>query len=417
MNDLQTSQLEHSGVSVRRVLFALSNFFSDEQVIGGAELGMLVVMKALRNSGVEPYVVMHGSGHFAKLLRREGIEFEVVQLSEPITRLSRNRPMVWQSMAIAFEIGRLTAAVRRVAQRWKIDVLHVHHPYGYVVCGLASKWMGIPCIWHIHEGWERSATSKMLEIAGRLLADHVVTIAPYEHSTVVALTDRVPHTMIENAFDFEELRRSRTRPRSDVRAEFGVGPSEVLVGYVSHLAPYKGQRTFVRALGRLAKGGSVFKAIIVGGPRKSCEWFQDELRAEVDELGLSGQILFCGTRLDIGNVMEAIDIFACVSSTEEFNRVLIEAMCFGKPVIASDLRGGSIVAETGLTGILVPPNDDESLAAAVRSLLDDSVSRARIGANGRNYVQQRFAVGNLLSKYEGVYDGLLADHLSTPRVH
>lgn len=81
--------------------------------------------------------------------------------------------------------------------------------------------MNIACIWHLHEGWEKSATTRMLEIAGRLLADHVVTIAPYEQSTVVALTDRVPHTMIENAFDFEELRRPRTRPRSAVRADPG----------------------------------------------------------------------------------------------------------------------------------------------------------------------------------------------------
>jgi glycosyltransferase involved in cell wall biosynthesis len=159
----------------------------------------------------------------------------------------------------------------------------------------------------------------------------------------------------------------------------------------------------------LAKDGTVFKAIIVGGPRKSCEWFQDELKAEVRELSLSGRVFFCGTRLDIGNVMEAIDIFACVSSTEEFNRVLIEAMCFGKPVIASDLRGGSIVAETGRTGMLVPPDDDESLAAALKSLLDDSVSRARIGANGQSYVNQRFSVESLVSKYERVYDRLLAD--------
>ena len=372
---------------VRRVLFALSNLFSDEQVIGGAELGMLVVMRALRTIGVEPYVVMHGYGHFGELLRREGIQFEIVPLSQTVTKLSRNRPVVWQCVPICLEIARLATAVRRVARHWEIDILHVHHHYGYVACGLAAQGMGIPCIWHLHEGWERSAITKVLEISGRVLADYVITIAPYEQSTVASLTDRVPHTLIESAFDFNELHRSRNRSRHEVRAEFGIGPAEVLIGYVSHLAPYKGQRTFVRALNRLASGGSVFfKAIIVGGPRKSFEWFQKDLQLEVNELGLSGQILFCGTRLDIANVMDAIDIFACVSSAEEFNRVLIEAMCFGKPVIASDLRGGSIVAETGRTGLLVPPDDDQSLAAALKILLDDLEARVRLGVNGQNYV-------------------------------
>jgi glycosyltransferase involved in cell wall biosynthesis len=396
-------------VRVRRILFVFSNLFSDEQVIGGAELGMLVVMKAMRQSGVEPYVVMHGSGHFGELLRREAIQFEIVRLSALITKLSRTRPLVWHSFPISFEIARVAAAIAGIARRWKIDLMHVHHPYGYVACGLAAKWLGVPCIWHLHEGWERSVTTKALEAAGRVLADHVITIAPYEQSTVAALTDRVPNAIIESAFDFEELRESHNRSPYDVRADFGVGPSEVLVGYVSHLAPYKGQRTFVRALSRLAKGGSVFKAVIVGGPRKSFEWFQDALKTEVRELGLSKQIVFCGTRLDLANIMQAIDVFACVSSTEEFNRVLVEAMCFGKPVVASDLRGGSIVAETGLTGLLVPPDDDQSLAVALKSLLDDSELRARLGAAGQAYACQRFSMESLMSKYESVYSLLLAD--------
>jgi glycosyltransferase involved in cell wall biosynthesis len=148
----------------------------------------------------------------------------------------------------------------------------------------------------------------------------------------------------------------------------------------------------------------------VGGPRKSFEWFRDELTAEVSELGLSNQIAFCGARLDIANIMQAIDVGVCVSSTEEFNRVLIEAMCFGKPVIASDLRGGSIVAETGRSGLLVPPDDDRSLAAALQVLLDDSETRTRLGANAQNYVQQRFSVEEIVSKYERVYDLVLADN-------
>jgi glycosyltransferase involved in cell wall biosynthesis len=231
--------MESAEVQVRRVLFVLSNLFSDEQVIGGAELGLLTVMRALRKSGVEAYVAMHGSGYYGELLRREGIQFEVVPLSETIAKVSRNRQVVWRSVPILLEIGRLAVAVGGIARRWNIDLFHVNHPYGYVACGLAARRLGVPCIWHLHEGWERSFTTRCLEFAGRVLADHVINIAPYEQSTVSALTDRVPHTIIENAFDFEELRQSQNRSRDDVRSELGVGPSEVLIGYISHLAPYK----------------------------------------------------------------------------------------------------------------------------------------------------------------------------------
>src|ERR1700694_2851413 len=78
----------------KRVLFHLSNSFFDAQVFGGAELGTLVVIKALRSHGATPFVVMHGRGYFAELLEREDIPFEVIPLSERLDGLSRNRSLL-----------------------------------------------------------------------------------------------------------------------------------------------------------------------------------------------------------------------------------------------------------------------------------------------------------------------------------
>ena len=72
------------------------------------------------------------------------------------------------------------------------------------------------------------------------------------------------------------------------------------------------------------------------------------------------------------------------------------------------------MAENGHSGVLVPPNDDRSLAVALKVLLDDSGTRARLGANAQNYVQQRFSVEEIVLKYERVYDLVLADNRLPP---
>jgi|SRR5579862_3102611 len=76
---------------------------------------------------------------------------------------------------------------------------------------------------------------------------------------------------------------------------------------------------------------------------------------------------------------------ACVSESEEFNRILVEAMAFGKPVRATDLRGGSIVIAHGETGLLVRPRDVISLTDALW-LLRNEETRMRLGNNGYRYV-------------------------------
>jgi glycosyltransferase involved in cell wall biosynthesis len=276
----------------RRILFHLTNLFSDEQVVGGAELGTLVVMKALRSCGIEPYVVMHGHGYFAQLLRQEQIPFEVIVLREKVATASRNRLLVTRIVPLVSEVRRLAADIASIIERFGIHIVHANHQFGYLACGLAARRKRIPCIWHLHEGWDRSFGMEALRLVGPRLAHHVISIAPYEQSTVRGLTCRVNHSIVEQAFDFKDLQSSRTRSRDDVRREFGVNDGEIFIGYISHLAPYKGQRTFVRAFARLLKDCGDCRAAVIGGPRKTFEWFRDELKAETRSLGIANRLAF-----------------------------------------------------------------------------------------------------------------------------
>jgi hypothetical protein len=123
--------------------------------------------------------------------------------------------MVAKSVPVLMEIRRLTTSIARIVERWKIDILHANHHFGYIASGLAAKSRSVPCIWHLHEGWDRNVISRVMEVVAPFLVDHIVTIAPYEQSTVASLTNRVAHTLIEHAFDFSELALSVSRPRQD----------------------------------------------------------------------------------------------------------------------------------------------------------------------------------------------------------
>jgi glycosyltransferase involved in cell wall biosynthesis len=117
-------------------------------------------------------------------------------------------------------------------------------------------------------------------------------------------------------------------------------------------------------------------------------------------------VTFTGMRRDVQEIMAALDIFVCVS-TEEFNCVMVEAMCMGKPAILSDVRGGSAVVQDGVTGLLVPANDPEALARALERLIADEGLRHRLGSAGRRHVEETFPVEKVVVELDRLYGQLL----------
>ena len=351
---------------------------------------------------------MHDEGILAAQLDQHGIPWKVFRLSSTLGGVSRNeRPSLNQMFAAGTGFVALASRLCGLIREWNISLIHANHMYGYLSGGIAARLCAIPCVWHLHESWEPGLICDLLTRLGPLIASHVITIAEFETKTAAKLVERVGYTLIPNAFDFEELEAARKRSAEEVRAEFGITSSQLLFGYVSHLAPYKGQHTFLQAFARVARDHPHSRALIVGGPRKHCDWFRDQLLEDARKMAVLDRVVFTGVRLDIADIMNALDVCACVSENQEFNRVLVEAMYFAKPVLATDLRGASLAVETGQTGILVPPRDPVAMARALDSLASRPDLRTRLGANARTYVLKTFPYRKIVPQYVGVYSKLL----------
>jgi glycogen(starch) synthase len=103
------------------------------------------------------------------------------------------------------------------------------------------------------------------------------------------------------------------------------------------------------------------------------------------------------------------DIFIAPSQYESFGLVFIEAMCFGKPVVAFDVGGAREILSDGETGLLAPAGDGDALAACVLRLAADPALRARLGARAREVYEQRFTTETMLDRLEAFYRGVVAD--------
>ena len=106
--------------------------------------------------------------------------------------------------------------------------------------------------------------------------------------------------------------------------------------------------------------------------------------------------------------MNAINIVVLPSvDREDFPNVILEAMCLGKPVLASRLAGTPEQIVDGETGLLVPPGKPHNLADALRKLLKDKDLCIKLGSKARDRFESNFTADIAVKRYLDLYKELI----------
>lgn len=157
------------------------------------------------------------------------------------------------------------------------------------------------------------------------------------------------------------------------------------------LVPEKGFDLLLEAFARVAPLRPEWSLTILGeGPSRR------ELEPRAASADLAGRVDLPGVSRDVAGAMRGADLFVLSSRSEGFPNVLSEAMALGLPVIAADCESGPAdLVESGVNGILVPPNDVGALASALLCLTGDADERARLAAAAPGAVAHLAVPANL----------------------
>jgi glycosyltransferase involved in cell wall biosynthesis len=285
------------------------------------------------------------------------------------------------------------------------DLVHLNN--GYIhnhEWMLACRLRGIKVI--AHDRGSRPPTSLQTKIFSRLL-DAIICVSDAFLQNVrdERLKPRLA-CRVYNGLDTSTLRRYRTpESRRETRRELGVGENELLVGTVGNVDYFKGQIVFVRAMHEVLRRHADVKAVIVGKTALLAETYEEEIRTYIAKHDLGDRIRLLGFRDDVPTLLNAMDVFVHASiGPEAFGRVILEARAMGKPIIGTD--GGGIPEQIvhGETGLLVPMNDVDSMAAAIEELVSDRDRAMRYGANALRRLEDNFSIDNMVRGVEKVYD-------------
>lgn len=180
-----------------------------------------------------------------------------------------------------------------------------------------------------------------------------------------------------------------------------------IVGTVGRLQRVKHQTLLVEAFGRALADEPAMRAharlVLVGdGP----------LRAEVEQrvaaLGLGGQVWLAGERHDVAAAMRSFHLFALPSLAEGISNTILEAMASGLPVLATAVGGNVQLVQAERTGVLVPSDDAEAMAMALRRVWGAPDMLAGWAQAARREAETRFSLDTMVERYASLYESGLS---------
>jgi glycosyltransferase involved in cell wall biosynthesis len=133
---------------------------------------------------------------------------------------------------------------------------------------------------------------------------------------------------------------------------------------------------------------------------------RNQLEEAAHAYDLDARVRFLGHREDVQRLLAAADLVVLPSAYEGMPNVLLEAMRFRKPVVASAAPGTTELVVDGQTGVLVPVGDHRLLARAIRDMVRDPARARRMGEAGRARVEANFRADTMVAQFAELYEDL-----------
>ena len=293
------------------------------------------------------------------------------------------------------------------------DLLHLHMPNTSVFWALLSKTARhLPWLVQWHSDVVSSQIDRRLALAYRLYRPLEQNILKRSHAVVVSSppyleTSEALHSwknkchVIPLGIDPERVSEPPADAQTIASRLWRNKPFRILS--IGRLTYYKGHEVLLRAMANTNDA----ELVIVGtGDRRLA------LEALTERLGLRDKVTLAGFQAEaVLYALLASCNVVCLPSlerTEAFGLVLLEAMRFGKPVIASDISGSGVgwVVRRGGHGVLVQPGNVESLAAALRQMAESPRFRQSLGQAGLKALQDTFNITQVVSHMIPLYHSI-----------
>jgi peptidoglycan/xylan/chitin deacetylase (PgdA/CDA1 family) len=200
---------------------------------------------------------------------------------------------------------------------------------------------------------------------------------------------------IENGIEFPDL--NDLPSKKEARETLGISENDLVLVVIGRFAAAKNHITFIQSLPLVREQFPNLKVLLVGNGEK-----ETEIRETIQSRHLENTVLLLGLRRDIPTILLASDIMVIPSIWEGLPIVMLEAMAYGTPVIATRVGGIPDALTDRISGLLTTP-DQASLSAAMIEGLSNLPKMREMARTAREIASSRYNIKRTAARYTEVY--------------
>jgi glycosyltransferase involved in cell wall biosynthesis len=200
---------------------------------------------------------------------------------------------------------------------------------------------------------------------------------------------------INNAIDFDEYKQ--IKENEIIRTKYKLTNDCIIVGAIGRLAPQKDWKTYVYAANAVLKKFNNLKFLIVGQGE-----LYTEIKTLIIKLGLEDKIILTGHIQDIHKIFGIIDIYVSTALWEGLPYVLLEAMNYKKPIVATDTSNSASVINEKM-GFVSPVKDYHSIAEQIMFLINNRQLAEKMGETGNQILYEKFSFKLFIEQHDKLY--------------
>lgn len=298
--------------------------------------------------------------------------------------------------------------LRRALAAQRTEVLHSHNGVPHYYSMLAALGLGLRRVvntrhgmgdvtptsrreWLFRESMRLSDTAVAVsEAAGRRLAE-------------AGLVPERKLRVVPNGIHPEPFRERDAQLRAQLATSLGLPPDTQLVGFVGRLNWAKDLPTLIAAFAQVCARREDAALVIAGEGAE-----REAVEAAIASARLGGRVFLLGDRSDVPRLLPAFSLFAMSSISEGYSIALLEACASALPIVATDVGGNAEIVRDGVNGLVVPPSEPDTFAAALERLLADPALAAEMGQAGRAWLLSNATFEVMSNRYLEAYAGAQA---------
>lgn len=365
-------------------------FVHSSSELYGSDRSLLNIVKNIDKNEYKVYVILPCSGPLVDELKKvKNVKVKIFEVAV----LRRKNLSIKGGLEYIQDFVVSMKFLKRCIKKYNIDIVDTNTAVVFPGA-VAAKHCKVKSVWHIREIIESNLENKIISFVMNRYADLIIANSKATGKALNVNQSKV--RVVYNAV--EEKENAVIIPHS-----------QPIVGMAGRINRWKGQKLFVDAAEIVNKQmpDVIFK--IAGDVYSGEEHIKEELIQYIADKKLEDTVFLLGQINDMRCFYSNIDLFVLPSTQPEpFGLVIIEAMEYGLPIVATNHGGPVEIITDGVDGYLVDYEKADQMAKRIIELISDAKKRYQMGKMGQIKKREQFSVSAMVKGIERVFEEVLS---------